>query len=325
MAGVLGADGRLAGDGAELVASTVGRSLGAHAVDVAAAGHLVGADDGVEHAEGKGAVGAVGSGRTAHATGRRLHAMGAELASDALDRGGVDAGDLGVFLQGVLVDVVLEEEVGAANLDARNLALIFKLTGNRVGVEGGFAALLVDDDVVGLGCGVLVLGLGNLQARLLAAHELTVIGVAFVRDDQVRSVGVSSIASVERCLVVGEFENGWVSEALVEHDVDHAQRKCGVGRRLDGHPIDALGGGGNATVAQDGVKNVHGALAGLQASEDALGDALEALAGGTGEGAHPENVFAVLEVALGVARSGFRQHTADLGAASSGAMSILVY
>ena len=325
VSGVFRRDVRRAFHCRKKVACAVRGGLRADSTSHHAADHLVGADHSVEDPLRVNAGEAVRQCRAAE-SGRRsgFHAMGGELAGDVLDGFDGNAGYLGVFIHRVLVGAVFEEKESGANGDAVNFAFVFEHTLRAGSVNGGLIGARVDDDELVDRLAVLVLLLGNVHARVCGTHDLAIVGMVLVDDDEMRRVGAGGEPSVPSRLIAGVGEEFRVVRIVVQDPLDYAKGECGVRRRFDGVPGDAAFGCGDASVAHDRVEHVHCRVASCDVVQATLGDGLEAFSVGSGVGAHPEDVFGIFDVRLGACAGFLCVRTRTCRTASSGAVAELV-
>ena len=250
--------------------------------------------------------------------------MGGELLGDAVDLLNAHAADLGVLLRGLLIDALEHERPSGAHVHAVDLAVEVEVGLGAGGVHDRLAGGGVDAHAE-VGVGGTLLEHGGLKAGLLGAQELAVVLVGLVHHDEQRGVGEGAVAGIPCGLEVGEAQVLLVVGLVVHDPLHRGAGEGGVGGSLDRHPVDAGHGGRDVAVAQHRVQDVHLALAVAQALGRTLGDALEAVARGAGELAHPQNVLAEVNVGDGADGALLGEGLGPLGAAAGRAVADLVH
>lgn len=248
----------------------------------------VGAHHGV-HAVDRGA-------RTALVAHAHAGSVRGELLGDALDVLHGHAGDLGILLDGVGVDRFGEDGEAGAHFHAVDFALEVQHALAAVVGDGGLARFGVDAHELVDGLAVLVRLLRHVHAGVGGAHQLFVVGMALVVDDEERGVGERAVAARHGRLLVGEGQRVGVVGFVGDHLLDEGRAERRVGGRLDGNPIDAGKRGRHAAVCQRAVQHVDLQLAGGQVGRRALAGALEVDHATAGEGAQPDSVFGLFRI-----------------------------
>ena len=206
------------------------------------------------------------------------------------------AGDLSVLVHGVLVHRLREEREARAHLHAVHLALVLERALAARGVQRRLPGGGVDDHVLLDGLAVLVLLLGRIDAGVGRAHELAVVRMVLVDDDQVRGVRIGAVPSLDSRLLGGEGDGvgvvGLVGDDLLHERSAERSVRCG----LDGDPVDARDGGRHGTVGERAVEHVDLELPGREVLERALAGALEVDHAAAREGAQPDCVLGLLRL-----------------------------
>ncbi len=146
--------------------------------------------------------------------------------------------------------VSVRSEKPVRTVDAVHLALEFERALAARGVQRRLPGGGVDDHVLLDRLAVLVLLLGRVDAGVRRAHELAVVRMVLVDDDQVRGVRVGAVPALDGRLLGGEGDGIGVV-GLVGDDLLHERgAERGVRGGLDGYPVDARDGGRHGTVGE---------------------------------------------------------------------------
>ena len=261
-----------------------------------AAGHAVGSDQRLEDLAAVGSVEAVGAcGRTGSRVDGHLVAMGAVFLAHALELLHGNARDLGVLFDRVRVDGILEHEEAGAHRDAVDFALEIQIGLGACGVERRLAGGGVDAHILGdrLARRILLLGIG--QPSVGGTHDLVVVGVALIDDDQMRRIAVRAPAGVP-CGLLGRIGQEVLVVGLVLDEVLCDRRiKRAIGGGLDGDPVDAGHSRGDQAVGKRGVDHVDLEGAVQKTRRELLRNILQA-AVAAGERTAPEQILSLVLV-----------------------------